>query len=1065
MQSRYKVLFLFIFIPIFLLKAQTGKISGIIKDASTGEPLISASVMIPGSNAGAATNLDGYYSILNVPPGTYTIKASMIGYTSSILRNIRVNINQTFELNISLKEESIQAQEVVVVATPPVVQKDVSNSVVNIGSDDFENLPIANVTSVVGLQAGIVGGAFRGGSSSATSYASQTAYLLNGMVMRDERDNTPFTGISFTSVEEIQIQTGGFNAEYGNIRSGLVNIVTKEGKNDRYSINVFTRMRPAGNKYFGDGASSKDAYWIRPYLDDAVAWTGTNNGAWDPYTLKQYPSFEGWNSISQKSLSDNNPANDLTPEGAQRLFLFQHRKDLRILKPDYDLDMSVAGPVPYGQELGNLRFLLSFRASRSMYIIPLATDSYMDFTGNLKLTADLTSTQKLTVEGLMSESDGTAANRDGSPGLFTSSAGIADGLYYSRTSYGDTRIFSSDYWAPSIIKRRMLGSKYTNVLSNNSFIEGVLSIFQSQYFTYPGRSRNNALVYEYAPGMYTDEAPFGFEDSSATGIGSNMRMGVGMSNARDTSKVTAYNLRIDYTNQLDKYNNIKTGVEFSLTDNYINYGSYDKYLPSNNSTTKWHTKPMRGSLYFQDKIEYEGMIANLGVRLDYSDPNADWYVITNPFDKALSAKNASSIDQLVTKEPAKPRVNVSPRLGVAFPISENSKLYFNYGFFRQMPSPEDLYRVRVDQYTGRIDRLSDPNLPLQKTIAYELGYEQGLLDEYLLRVAGYYKNISEQQRSGTNQLHYISKDNSVDYYIPTNDSYEDIRGVEITLTKNRGNWIQGFANYTYSISTYGYFNYKTQYENSQLMLNYLNTTQEAEQSKPVPQPFARVNLDLFTPSQDFGPEFEGIGLLTDWRLSIIGSWRSGYYLTWTGGSGTIPGISNNLQWSDSYGLDLRFSKNIKFGPVNLQIFADISNALNIKYFSTYGFIDNNDYIDYIRSLHLPSSAIDESKGKFGYINIDGKDRPGDYRQGPFVPIVTVTNLSSITSPDKNAIYYLVENGHYLQFDGETWMPAADDRLKEVLDKKLYIDMPNQAWASFLNPRNIYWGLKISVELK
>ncbi len=1055
MQSRYKVLFLFIFIPIFLLKAQTGKISGIVKDATTGEPLISASVMIQGSNAGAASNLDGYYSILNVPPGTYTIKASMIGYTSSILRNIRVNINQTFELNISLKEESIQAQEVVVVATPPVVQKDVSNSVVNVGASDFENLPVANVTAIVGLQAGVVGGEFRGGST------NETGYMLNGMVMRDERDNTPFTGISFTSVEEIQIQTGGFNAEYGNIRSGLVNVVTKEGKNDLYSINVFTRMRPAGNKYFGDGASSVNAYWLRPYVDDAVAWTGTNNGAWDPYTLKQYPSFEGWNSISQKLLSDNNPANDLTPEAAQRLFLFQHRKDLRILKPDYDFDMSVAGPIPYGKELGNLRFLLSLRASRSMYIIPLATDSYNDYTGNIKLTADLTSTQKLTIEGLMSESDGTAANRDGSPGLFTTSSGIANGLYYSRTTYGDTRIFSTDYWAPSIIKRRMLGSKYTNVLSNNSFLEGVLSIFQSQYFTYPGRSRNNALVYEYAPGMYTDEAPFGFEDSSATGIGSNMRMGVGMSNARDTSKVTTYNVRFDYTNQIDKYNNLKAGVEFNLTDNFINYGSFDKYLPSNNSNTKWHTKPLRGGIYFQDKIEFEGMIANIGVRLDYSNPNSDWYVLSNPYDKSLSAKNAASIDEILSKNAATPRINVSPRLGVAFPITETSKLYFNYGFFRQIPTPENLYRVRLDNYTGRIDRLSDPNLPLQKTIAYELGYEQGLFDEYLVRMAGYYKNVSEQQRS----VHYISKDNSIDYYIPKNDSYADIRGVEFTITKNRGNWVQGTANYTYQLETSGYFNYSTYYENKQLMLNYLNTTAEGEQTKPVPQPYARVQIDFFTPDKDFGPEIEGIGLLTDWRMGVIGTWRSGYYLTWTGGSGSIPGISNNLQWRDSYGLDLRFSKNIKFGPVNLQIFADINNALNIKYFSTYGFIDNNDYIDYMRSLHLPSSSIDESKGKFGYININGKDRPGDYRQGPFVPIVTVTDFSTVTSPNKNAIYYLAENGHYLQFDGDTWMPVPDDRLKEVLDKKLYIDMPNQSWASFLNPRNIYWGLKISVELK
>jgi len=139
--------------------------------------------------------------------------------------------------------------------------------------------------------------------------------------------------------------------------------------------------------------------------------------------------------------------------------------------------------------------------------------------------------------------------------------------------------------------------------------------------------------------------------------------------------------------------------------------------------------------------------------------------------------------------------------------------------------------------------------------------------------------------------------------------------------------------------------------------------------------------------------------------------------------------------------------------------------LNIKSLSSYGFIDANDYYDYMRSLHLPASAIDESKGKFGYNNINGNDKPGNYRQGPFVPIVPVTDFSTVTSPNTSAIYYLIENGHYLQFDGDTWMPVPDDRLKEVMDKKLYIDMPNQSWASFLNPRNIYWGLKISVELK
>jgi len=470
---------------------------------------------------------------------------------------------------------------------------------------------------------------------------------------------------------------------------------------------------------------------------------------------------------------------------------------------------------------------------------------------------------------------------------------------------------------------------------------------------------------------------------------------------------------------------------------------------------------MRASFYIQDKIEFEGMIANLGVRFDYSNPNSDWYVLSGAYDNSLSAKNASSIDQIVTKQAAKAQVDVSPRLGVAFPITETSKLYFNYGFFRQIPAPEDLYRVRVDQYTGRIDRLSDPNLPLQKTIAYVLGYEQGLFDEYLLHIAGYYKNISEQQRS----VHYISKDNTVDYYIPTNDSYEDIRGVEFTVTKNRGNWVQGFANYTYSIATSGYFNYSTEYQNAQLMLNYLTSTQEGEQSKPVPQPYARVNVDFFTPSTDFGPEFEGLGLLTDWRLSLIGSWRSGSYTTWTGGSGSIAGISNNVQWRDSWGLDMRLSKNLKFGPVNLQVFADINNVLNIKSLSSYGFVDANDYYDYMRSLHLPSSAIDESKGKFGYININGTDKPGDYRQGEFVPISPVQSVASVTSPSANAIYYETTSSTYMQYVNGTWSQVSDSRMKEVLDKKLYIDMPNQTWASFLNPRSIYWGLKISVELK
>ena len=111
-----------------------------------------------------------------------------------------------------------------IVAQRPVVQKDVAASRANIEFQDIEKLPVTSVSSVVTLQAGIQGGLVIRGSSS-----DQAAFVVDGMLMRDERTNTPFTGISLSSIQDVQVQTGGFNAEYGNLRSGVVNVVTREG--------------------------------------------------------------------------------------------------------------------------------------------------------------------------------------------------------------------------------------------------------------------------------------------------------------------------------------------------------------------------------------------------------------------------------------------------------------------------------------------------------------------------------------------------------------------------------------------------------------------------------------------------------------------------------------------------------------------------------------------------------------------------------------------------------------------------------------------------------------------
>jgi hypothetical protein len=193
-----------------------------------------------------------------------------------------------------------------------------------------------------------------------------------------------------------------------------------------------------------------------------------------------------------------------------------------------------------------------------------------------------------------------------------------------------------------------------------------------------------------------------------------------------------------------------------------------------------------------------------------------------------------------------------------------------------------------------------------------------------------------------------------------------------------------------------------------------------------------MNLDFFTP-ENLGPEFLGQSLLGDWRLNLVASWRSGSYFTW-GGPGDKPGVENNVQWKDSYNINMRISKNFRVSSANIQFFMDVSNLFNFKQMSyLQGFSDRLDYEDYLTSLHLPGEiAGDESNQKLGYRNYPGNDRPGDYRTVPYEP-----------------------------YDPNDPDPA---HRQYVLDNKAYIDMPNQEYLSFLNPRDIFFGIRMSFDL-
>ncbi|HVO72528.1 MAG TPA: TonB-dependent receptor, partial [Ignavibacteriaceae bacterium] len=215
-------LFLLAIPALVVYPGTTGKIAGIVTDKATGDPIPGANIVILETSLGAASNLNGEYTILHVPPGIYSMQVSVIGYTKVVVNDVRVYIDETARIDVSLEEETIQVGEVVVVAERNLIKPDVATSVVSVSGEELKDLPIINVQDVLGMQAGIGtdGRDFfiRGGSG------NQSLFIVDGTTMRDPRNNQAITKVALSTIKEISIERGGFNAEYGQVQAGIVNV-------------------------------------------------------------------------------------------------------------------------------------------------------------------------------------------------------------------------------------------------------------------------------------------------------------------------------------------------------------------------------------------------------------------------------------------------------------------------------------------------------------------------------------------------------------------------------------------------------------------------------------------------------------------------------------------------------------------------------------------------------------------------------------------------------------------------------------------------------------------------
>ena len=645
--------------PTALLAGTTGKIAGTITDKTTGEPLPGVNVLVMGTSLGASTDLNGQYTILEVLPGTYRLQVSMIGYKKVIVEDVVVHIDQTARIDVALETEAVQANEVIVTAQQRLIKPDVATSVTSYTGNQAQQLPTVSVVSVLGLQAGVQGGwgGPLGGSSAPGYYyqnyqtgtvqvgggisirgsgGDQILFNVDGATLRDPRNDEPDTRIAMSDVKEISVERGGFNAEYGQVRGGIVNVVTREGDKSSYSGRFQVRLAPPQPKYWlAPGAYDIDnpmSFVLRPFFDPTVCWTGTTNGNWDQFTQEEYPKFEGWDAVAQAM---NANGYNLTPAACQKAFEYETRKQQITNQPDYDIDAGLGGPVPIVSDaLGNLRFFGSYRSNQSVLIWPLSRPDYSDYDGTFQVNSDISPTMKLQLNGLYGETFTERQNWDTGLGAYfypqspSDVAGVlgAPGQPSDLFSYFSNYCFSlTDIW------HRNLTAKFSHTLNANTYYEVLLQNYTVHYNTAPGALRNTSDSVEVVPGFYEDSNPFGYmlSNSFANVI---INGGSFWSMTRDHSYVSSSSITADLTSQVNFENMVKTGIEFDYDDLHFDYGIINSQLGQNvySAHTLLDVFPYRGAAYVQDKLETNEFAMNAGLRLDLSDENSHWWDV-DPF--------------------------------------------------------------------------------------------------------------------------------------------------------------------------------------------------------------------------------------------------------------------------------------------------------------------------------------------------------------------------------------------------------------------------------------------------
>ena len=229
-------LFLILLGSIFAYaQEQTGEIVGTVKDAE-GSPLPGVTIEARSpTHIGAATAVTddmGRFRLIGLTPGSFTITFSLPGFKKLIRKGIIVRLGKTFNLNVTLIQAAIE-EEVTVVGESPVVDIKKSSTTMNIGKEMFAKLPKGrNFTSVVTVAAGVNDEPMLGGTSMDGASGSENMFFVDGVDTTSLYTGASAQRVLFEFIEEVQVKSSGYEAEYGGSMGGVINVITRSGGNE-----------------------------------------------------------------------------------------------------------------------------------------------------------------------------------------------------------------------------------------------------------------------------------------------------------------------------------------------------------------------------------------------------------------------------------------------------------------------------------------------------------------------------------------------------------------------------------------------------------------------------------------------------------------------------------------------------------------------------------------------------------------------------------------------------------------------------------------------------------------